>query len=478
MHAVKTESEKTRDYTLLVIDAILIEILVLGIFYGGNLTQQPNLTLTSTSTKPNVPSASSQYSGSSSLNSNAPIQTQTGENISLTLQIKSVHVDYDCIKSTTAHYVANWRSLIANLGANTIRMVTGTSGINIWGANMLDNPSDWDTNLMALFDYANPDRTGATGLKFWLQEPLTVGIEAMDLGTSRVPHFMCETYHSGAGWYTESLYGTTYYCKDLTGVGGIAETKTYLDALANSPNLHYNFLTDPRVIGWTWGNENYMGTGAGNPTYDWTVAMMDYTHTKGGKTIAECPIYGTSGWDVSLASVAPLFDPVSTGHADYINLHQYYIDSFMSAGRNTAAFTALIQSRLNTELSNKGNFNISKVGVSEFGLWHGLNAGYNSMFGLTAGTTFSEQDVSNYWTGYLQALSNVGIVNSNPFSALEGVDDFNFILAGATRAGYNEVANYYITDTSPTPTVDLPWTADFTALTPFTIHQGTWSVGP
>jgi hypothetical protein len=193
--------------------------------------------------------------------------------------IKAVHVDLDCIKANSGHYISNWRSLLTGLNCNAIRVVTGTSGINVWGANIIDNPSDWATNLMSLFDTINPDRTGRTGLKFWFQDLLTVGIEDMHLGTAGVPYLESEKYQNGVGWYSYTApWGSVYYRKDVASSAGIAETKTYIDKLAGENSLGYDFIKDPRVLAWAFGNELWVGYGAGNPTYDWTVAMMDYVH--------------------------------------------------------------------------------------------------------------------------------------------------------------------------------------------------------
>ena len=128
-------------------------------------------------------------------------------------------------------------------------------------------------------------------------------------------------------------WGTDFGIPDGRGGVGIISidtAKSYIDKLAGNNALGHNFITDPRIIAWSIGNEVTVGTkysnGAvtTNSEYWYLIQLHDYIRSKGGKTIANSPIldataYNGNNWWLDTIDTVPLFE----GHADYFEIHSY-----------------------------------------------------------------------------------------------------------------------------------------------------------
>jgi hypothetical protein len=435
-----------------------------------------------------------------------PLVNKTGENINMPFTIRSGQVSLAMLKTGNAYYIPTWRSILSGLGLNMLRLSIGQQG-DSWGTRFTPDNPNWATNLLDLLDTINPDRTGATGFKVWWQTfdgPWggQFSIDTMGVGdstTGKVPAIIgTESY--GAGWYhyTSPGEGIDNYRYDLANPAGIAIGKIFLDKLAgeassefvagtylvNGNSEAWNFLADPRIVGWTMSNECYYGTGAGNPTYDWTVAMFDYIHSKGGKTIINCPLYGTSGWDYWNEDTVPLFKASGTfgEYADYIEVHHYSVLEFVNNGRlNNVGFRNAVKSQMQEQIDHRGTFTVENIILGEVGIHHGYSSGGEGL----GPTTFSDDDCRNYWIGTFQALEEVGWKSVSVYSIFETAKyQMIYTPGGYTGtatllAGCEEIKGFYITDPDPVePAETLPWTADFTDTTQFTVQQGDWSVAP
>jgi hypothetical protein len=119
--------------------------------------------------------------------------------------------------------------------------------------------------------------------------------------------------------------------------------------------------------------------------------------------------------------------------------------------------------------------------LGEFGIHHGYSSGGEGL----GPTTFSDDDCRNYWIGTFQALEEVGWKSVSVYSIFETAKyQMIYTPGGYTGtatllAGCEEIKGFYITDPDPVePAETLPWTADFTDTTQFTVQQGDWSVAP
>jgi hypothetical protein len=420
-----------------------------------------------------------------------PLVNRTGENTSLPFTIRVTHVNLANILVGYSSYVPSWRTILQDLGVNTLRLWDG--GGSTPEINMVDYPATWATNLLNILDMINPDRTGATGFKVYFQcldqeWAAMLGIACYDLGNSdgRTPALI-SVNDGGAGWVINAL--TDRYRYSLTTAaeiaGGYSTTKTYIDKLSGDNPESYNFFTDPRILTWPTGNECFYGDGVTvnvqKQVYDWTIAVNDYIASKGGKTTVNCGLYGTPSdpYDDSFASLVPLF----SGHADYMEIHQYgvyqLIHNFNLGGGvyDWASWKTWLEGYYTTQLASKGAFSNDAILIGEFGIWHG----YSTEWG---GATFTDQNVVDFYTNYFEVLANVDVIKwvsfFHCFQAYGGFENFYMVnINGGTLSGYSQIKAAYITNPDPpTPAETLPWAADFTDTTQFTVQQGSWSVAP
>jgi hypothetical protein len=353
--------------------------------------------------------------------------------------MRSGQVSLAMLKPGNPYYIPNWRDILgpSGLNLNTMRLGDGQQG-DSWGIDI--RGSNWATNLLALLDYINPDRTGATGFKVYWQTFGSewggqFGIDTMYLGSTynakRVA--IVDSHNNGAGWYLDTFTGSSNWRYDLTGASGIATGKVFLDKLAgdksstsvaggtflvNGNNVGYNFLADPRIVGWTMSNECWYGNGAGNPTYDWTAAMFDYIHSKGGHTIINCPLKGTDGWDFWNVDNVPMWRASGTfgPYADFIENHHYLLSSFLDNGRlNNVGYRNAVKSEMQPQIDNRGTFPLDHLILGEVGIHHGYSSGGEGI----GATTFSDNDCRNYWAAVLQALSEIGWKSVSVYSVFE-----------------------------------------------------------
>jgi hypothetical protein len=338
--------------------------------------------------------------------------------------VKAAHVNLNNIMPGHSAYVPNWASLLHGMGVNTLRIMDGGEGR--FGYNIaLD--ANWAQNL----------------------EKVLTTIDAAG--------FKCYWQSMGTPWNTE--FGIP---DGRGGVGTISidTAKLYIDKLAGNNASGHNFIADPRIVAWSIGNEVTVGTKASNGVvttnsdYLYLIQLHDYIRSKGGKTIADCPIIddapvGGWGWDEEFVDVIHLFE----GHADYFETHNYFtgwlVDQCYSGGTyNWAHFKTLIQSWYTTQLPSKGSFDMNHIIVGEFGMWLGTHSGEGANNWL-----FTEQNQADYYTAYYQALGAVGIKWACPYEAfMSGAHYYGIISAGTSYdtkpsgipySAYNVIAANY-----------------------------------
>jgi hypothetical protein len=266
----------------------------------------------------------------------------------------------------------------------------------------------------------------------------------------------------------------------------IETAKKYIDQLENSPNLHHNFITDPRIALWSIGNECPIGTIPTywsndvtlNSNYYWMIELSQYIRKKGGKTSFPHPwlkvATGGSCWRVD--AVINHID----AYVDYLDWHAYatwelnhdyclkkpvcdttgdtggsQIGKIISYGEyNWTAWEDYVVSLLERFVAYKGSHSLDQILISEFGIHHGYANSYDAVTCYIP-WAFSDQDCINYFTHYFNALKRVATKHPPGLRNLIihcGIGDgwrerypdtFRFSLVfctGEKRADYNVVA--------------------------------------
>ena len=186
----------------------------------------------------------------------ANIQTTNAAN---SFTVKAAQVALSNLTPGNPDYVANWAGILRGMGLNTVRVTSGGFG-DCRGLNMVDNSATWAQHLEdALTTATGLNRFGSgtpTGIsKVWWQSMgnpwgTDFGIFSGQGTTSDYPCLV-----SNQGKTVTSLV-TTY-----EKTNGYPTTKSYLDKLAGNNYLGPQFLTDPRILGWSPFNEGGMGNG-------------------------------------------------------------------------------------------------------------------------------------------------------------------------------------------------------------------------
>jgi hypothetical protein len=414
------------------------------------------------------------------------------ENNEMTIITKAIQVDTTVMKPNSPVYFPSWGTTLKNVGVNALRLSAGGYG-DFWQFNPVDFPSTWAQNLESLLELVD-----SNGFKCYWQG---MGSEWSDnfgvdtngcIGNVKNPSLVSGQSHAGqSGWvfdnFTDAAPANVYWRYDLTTAyekaNGYPTTKAHIDKLAGNNSLGHNFIADPRILCWVPVMEGSIGYGAGDPNYDWAIATMDYIHSKGGKTNCGEALLGPIGnWDMWFADWASLV----YGHADYLETHDYPIQTFANGGRTVQAAYNAFYSELQRQMNGRGSFRPDQLILGEFGIWRGVGKGSDS------GLDFSEQDISNYCAGALQAASDLGYTWTSPFVAFHEqvaynsapYEDFGVIAtvvnctvntaypptyyaAGADMGGSNAIAAAY--SGTPPPKINF-------AGKDWTIQDGDWNV--
>lgn len=327
----------------------------------------------------------------------------------MSFSIKSGQTALNYIQPNQPQYIPNWKKMLQDLNFNCLRVGSGTSG-DTWGLNLWDNPN-WAENLNACLE--NMKEFFVVWQCFDGQWASGFGIDDMNVGLDRLPSFVSKTQQPDPWVKTTTSWGQDIWRRDLTINNGHDATREFLRKLAGNNSVGRNFLADPMFLGWAIGNECYIGNGAGNPTYDWMIDAMQYIKSVGGKTIANCPLYGVGGWNFSFKDTVPLFE----GKADIMETHNYLLAEFIAAGKTPTGFIPDIKAQLQNQIDNRGSFQKDNLFLGEMGIWGGA---YQD-FGLPQPYTFTTQDRINYFTGYFRALKELGWQKMNIYSVLGGL---------------------------------------------------------
>ncbi len=374
-----------------------------------------------------------------SLISFANIQTASAGNFT----VKATHVNLCNIMPGHPSYVPNWANLLQGLGINTLRIEDGGEGRLGYNINL---DANWAQNLMKVLDTINPDRTGTTGYKIYWQR----------LGDPYLANFGINDYH-------RTPYDGANDGSGGSGLMSIYTVRSMIDKLAGNNALGHNFITDPRIIAWSVGNENLVGTSNGyggvntNNVYSWLIQIMDYIRSKGGRVIADAPY--VDDWNSNLALTAPLFN----GHADYMEIHHYGVYElsrnyyYGNNQFNWAGWKSYMQGYLSSQVNAANNvgFDSNHVFLGEFGIFPAYNPDWNT------GIYWTQQTQADYYTNYFQVLDAVSSIKwTSPFCAfMSGAYYYGFIAApsGTTYPAYNVIAANYAGSTyTYTPTTYTP----------------------
>jgi hypothetical protein len=258
------------------------------------------------------------------------------------------------------------------------------------------------------------------------------------------------------------MYGISDPCYGGTPMD-IGQAKIYIDRLAGQNSLGHNFITDPRIVMWSIGNEANIGsaTPSGfvwNSNGLWMREMASYIRSKGGEVSFPHPYADTdqigrwkNDWD-SLQWVAPAIDP----YVDYMDWHLYGTGLFslppssggflvqeVSGGQSVYdwhAWRSYMVNEFQKAAQYRGTKDIDHVFISEFGMVEGVS---NEWWGGT--WTYTAQDRLNYFSNWFQALdaSGTGIRNLCVHSGWASDGFPLFDSSGNFRSGAQIVADYF-----------------------------------
>lgn len=306
-----------------------------------------------------------------------------------TFNILGANTGINIFNPNALNYHADAGTILKNtLGVNVVRLMMGSEG-DIFGINMVNYAANdaWADHL----------------------EYLLVTIDSMGL--------KCYFYTLGCPWGGELGIKDPIY--DQTPMN-INLAKTYIDKLAGNNKLGHNFITDPRILVWSVGNEATIAI-ASSPTSvtltsngNWIIQMADYIRSKGGKVVVPSPYVDTRAIDGDPINIAFRWsEPLLRGHVDYLEAHIYGVwelvnhHSLGNQQYDWAGWKAEMQGVLQTKLiSNRGSFSVDQISLGEFGIWRGTG----SDSGLT-NWYFSDVNRRDYYTYYFQAIEAVGLRN-------------------------------------------------------------------
>lgn len=380
--------------------------------------------------------------------------------------------------------ISTWAPALRGLGVNTLRIMGGWGTYDMYGIRV-DADADWDINFDNLLTTAN---NFGFKIMFW-----TLGHVNQDATRGELGINDCLAERTIASGRVDS----------------IATAKSYIDALEYSPNLHHNFITDPRIAMWSVSNECLIGTvpSATTPTVtlnaqgSWTVELSQYIRGKGGKTSIPNPTVtilstGVRSFDPKLvaSAIAP--------YVDYLDWHPYLLYNLARSPYCTVSAQVVPSADENAgncngswgTVTNYGTYNwtsweqfvrstlqsyialtptrVSDIFLSEFGMVHGYSHSSCDANTMAKNWAYSNQDCINYFTHYFNALNGLGIQH---LGIHEGVSDgyradtskFRWSLnldTGEKRADYSTVATRFSLSN-----VGLPLRDNFAVL------DGKWS---
>lgn len=263
----------------------------------------------------------------------------------------------------------------------------------------------------------------------------------------------------------------------IPSVTPIPEAKAVIDKLAGANSRNHNFITDPRVWGWSVSNEDDLT----NPAdLDWNIQVMDYIRSKGGKAWAAAPWDSVRGY-----WTAPYYEQVLGSHSDMIELHYYGEWSYIREcnGHDPNITDKIKQDTLYNAIMQDfqdifGSMPKERLYLGEYGCW----LGYGTAEGLDEGITFTNQDRINVFAATLKAANDFGLQKLCQLGLFsKTVDQWNYGLVNPVSVG-----NSYIDDnlanllrtaySSPTPQT-LPFHDDFANLSKWQHINGTWTAG-
>jgi len=291
-----------------------------------------------------------------------------------------INVLYYCPTCTKPlSYQPNGWSTLRQLNVNLLRLGGGSEG-DVAHFNINNYPNEWAQNFNSFLSTANQ-----YGIKVYF-------------------------VHMGNRFGT--LFGIV--CPEPSqGVVGtsIRDAKTMIDALAGNNALNHNFITDPRVFGWSVANE----VDISNPTtYHWVIQILDYISAKGGKAWVSAPIdsritnaYGFVG-EMDFNKIEPLL----RGHVDYLEIHMYQPVIVADAIKNHREvyvtmyswFTQLIQNLMLGEATS-GSIPVDHMIIGEFGIIHG---NFSWTFDMQT-VDFNDTVRSDYYRAMFWAANDNGI---------------------------------------------------------------------
>jgi hypothetical protein len=327
--------------------------------------------------------------------------------------IRGADVPLDAFMPGARNYQPNAWQLLKDLNINLIRCFPGDYEDALHFSVVYD--ANWAQNLDNFLAKA-----ASNGIKVMFYQMGSIWVPSDLLGIVPYPSTNPRLGQPYDPWNGQTQVGTP-----------IADAKVIIDKLAGNNALGHNFITDPRMYGWSTSNEQDLTDAA---ALDWNIQLLDYIRGKGGKAWVAHPLFGQDNWD-SVTQVRILGD-----HVDMIELHHYgeyeYINYFARNTQSYGTWNSLydhmkyaFQQMLNS------SFPAEKVFVGEFGCW----LGYGTNEGLTQGVTFTAQDRINLYTDVLNAARDVGIKNicfHGLFSETGETPNYGIIKDPASGQGY------------------------------------------
>jgi hypothetical protein len=287
----------------------------------------------------------------------------------VSLRMKCADVALNIFHPSAVNYQPNAWAILKDLGINTIRIGGGVEG-DLHHINIPRYPTEWAQNLDA-----------------FLSEAASHGVKVFFL-------------MMGTKWGT--LLGIVSP-KPEEGVAGtpIVEAKAMIDQLAGNNALNHNFITDPRLIGWSVSNEVNLS----DPTvYDWNIQILDYIRSKGGKAWLSCPYI--PDWQIQ----SSVIEPILRGHVDFLEIHYYGVSvaaDAQNAGKDV--YTAVYnwaKPLLQDFINGRGTIPIENLILGEFGIWRGYGAEM-----VSSPVTFTDETRREYYRAVYDAARDVGLQN-------------------------------------------------------------------
>jgi hypothetical protein len=314
--------------------------------------------------------------------------------------MKCANTPVNVFKPGTRSYQANAEQILReDLGLNTIRLTNGGEG-GVWGTNMINN-ANWASNFEALLDAVcvnglkayYQSLSNGYGCEFGIREPFVSNPMPIDEA------LLC----------IEKLAGDT-------------SDSTYGSETIHGNNLGKNFIQDLRIPMWSVANEVDFSN---SWNVQWVLAVCDRIKSYGGKTVVPSPHYG-SDWTSNFAWQRSILGEYGD-HVDYLEIHMYgdwelehYYTITQSTPTSQGSYdwngwkTFMTDQLRSRTVDERGTFPIDHLYLGEFGIWRGY-VGTD----MSGDSYYTDQDRKNYYTYYLQAIKDAGIVNVAFFTSFE-----------------------------------------------------------